>query len=147
MDDWTTRFEGIHELQHLGGGVAPWNVQQYSFRRYCCGIVGTEMSTNNEFCLVFYHFHFLKSYASGKWRYFKISHFPIPSSAIQLIYEPYLKELKKCSIEIMGITKDVDGLATQISDEYSNFCGWLKKIRRHLWIEKDNRYHYWISRK
>ena len=29
LDDWTTRFEGVHILQHLGGGVAPWNVQQY----------------------------------------------------------------------------------------------------------------------
>jgi hypothetical protein len=31
LDDWTDRFEGIHVLKHLGGGLAPWNVQQYSF--------------------------------------------------------------------------------------------------------------------
>jgi hypothetical protein len=31
LDDWTTRFTGIHELKHLGGGVAPWNMQQYTF--------------------------------------------------------------------------------------------------------------------
>ncbi len=31
LDDWTTRFEEVHVLQHLGGGLAPWNVQQFSF--------------------------------------------------------------------------------------------------------------------
>lgn len=31
LDDWTTRFEGVHVLRHLGGGLAPWNVQQYDF--------------------------------------------------------------------------------------------------------------------
>jgi hypothetical protein len=30
FDDWTTRFEGIHVLQHLAGEVAPWNIQQYN---------------------------------------------------------------------------------------------------------------------
>ncbi len=31
LDDWSTRFEGVHILQHLGAGLAPWNVQQYDF--------------------------------------------------------------------------------------------------------------------
>ena len=31
LDDWTTRFEGVHVLHHLGGGLAPWNVQQFDF--------------------------------------------------------------------------------------------------------------------
>ena len=31
LDDWTTRFDGIQVLRHLGGGLAPWNVQQYLF--------------------------------------------------------------------------------------------------------------------
>ena len=31
LDNWTTMFEGVRELKHLGGGVAPWNLQQYDF--------------------------------------------------------------------------------------------------------------------
>ncbi len=31
LDDWTSRFSGVHVLKHLGGGLAPWNVQQYNF--------------------------------------------------------------------------------------------------------------------
>ncbi|MFN8369223.1 MAG: hypothetical protein U0T83_01220 [Bacteriovoracaceae bacterium] len=31
LDDWLTRFKGVHVLEHLGGGMAPWNVQQYEY--------------------------------------------------------------------------------------------------------------------
>ena len=30
LEKFPKLFEGVHELQHLGGGVAPWNVQQYA---------------------------------------------------------------------------------------------------------------------
>ena len=33
LDDWPIRFKGIHSLKNLGGGVAPWNIQQYSFEK------------------------------------------------------------------------------------------------------------------
>ena len=47
LDDWTIRFEGVHVLENLGGGVAPWNIQQYKFEE-------------KPFELVFYHFHGFK---------------------------------------------------------------------------------------
>lgn len=62
LDDWTTRFEGVHELQHLGGGIAPWNVQQYSFTKINSKIIGTEKKTGKTFEAVFFHFHSLKFY-------------------------------------------------------------------------------------
>jgi len=57
LDDWCTRFEGIHELQHLGGGVAPWNMQQYTFMNKGGKVYGIENSTKKTFSIVFYHFH------------------------------------------------------------------------------------------
>ncbi len=33
LDDWIIRFNDIHELRNLGGGVAPWNIQQYDLRQ------------------------------------------------------------------------------------------------------------------
>ncbi len=41
LDSWTTKFKGVHELNHLGGGIAPWNVQQYNFSKKNDKIIGT----------------------------------------------------------------------------------------------------------
>jgi hypothetical protein len=60
LDEWPLRFEGVHELQHLGGGIAPWNVQQYEFVSKGDTISGMEISTGKKFQVVFFHFHGLK---------------------------------------------------------------------------------------
>jgi hypothetical protein len=65
LDDWTTRFKGVHVLQHLGGGVAPWNVQQYEILKTDKGYLVTEKSTGNVNDLVFYHFHALRFLKNG----------------------------------------------------------------------------------
>lgn len=57
LDDWTERFEGVHILQHLGGGVAPWNMQQYTFCRKEGGVYGIELCSGRSFDLAFFHFH------------------------------------------------------------------------------------------
>lgn len=57
LDDWTERFEGVHILQHLGGGVAPWNMQQYTFNWRNGGVYGIELCSGRSFDLVFFHFH------------------------------------------------------------------------------------------
>lgn len=64
LDDWTTRFEGIHELRHIGGGVAPWNVQQYQFKIIANEIYLKE-SNGNYVPMVFFHFHGLKFYVNN----------------------------------------------------------------------------------
>lgn len=57
LDDWTTRFTGIHVLKHLGGGVAPWNVQQYKLLSHYQMM---EITTGKYFDLIFFHFHDVK---------------------------------------------------------------------------------------
>lgn len=53
LDDWTTRFEGVHVLENMGGDVAPWNVQQYDL-------------CNHNFNLILYHFHSYKLLENDK---------------------------------------------------------------------------------
>ncbi|MBR0599532.1 hypothetical protein [Sinanaerobacter chloroacetimidivorans] len=94
LDKWTSQFEGIHELQNLGGGVAPWNLDQYNL----CKIEGKKIKliekiSGNEFDLIFYHFQNLRyitnrliNIKSGtKDRYLKYS-----------IYFPYLTCIEQC---------------------------------------------------
>ena len=90
LDDWTTRFQGVHELQHIGGGVAAWNVQQYSFstkseKLYLKEKGGVEKE------LVFYHFHALKFYLNNI--VCLSPSFYISNEVETSIYFPYIKEL------------------------------------------------------
>lgn len=113
LNTWTEEFEGVHELQHLGGGVAPWNLEQYELKKAsdCAGI---EMRTEEgiEFPLVFYHFQNIR-YISDKRVNIKSQ-----TKNRQLkytIYIPYLKEIEKIrqmlvrdygfSYESKGITR------------------------------------------
>lgn len=90
LDDWLIRFDTVHSLKHLGGGVAPWNVQQYQFKSLDDQIYGVENNTGKEFKLIFYHFHDLKYLEYNLVRLTNEVYF-IPASAINHIYSKYLK--------------------------------------------------------
>lgn len=96
LDDWPKRFTGVHILQHLGAGLAPWNVDQYSLKKQ----EGKVYVENDQ--LIFYHFHALQlhpfniGYIYGKYT--------IKTSQVrQWIYEPYLKEIGTTYREIKKI--------------------------------------------
>ena len=93
LDDWPERFEGVHVLQHLGGGVAPWNMQQYRFEQQGKEIIGIELETEKQFPLVFYHFHslvFVTPFYFSPRPYYKRN-----DSTIILLFNPYVKEIVK----------------------------------------------------
>lgn len=59
LDQWTTRFRGVHELQHIGGGVGPWNFANYVIRE-----VGDRIQIDDA-PLIFYHFHSFRMLDNG----------------------------------------------------------------------------------
>ncbi|MBS0289699.1 MAG: glycosyl transferase [Proteobacteria bacterium] len=59
LDDWLERFNHVKVLAHLGGGVAPWNVQQYDLVDENQMLL-KERASGQQFLLVFYHFHGVK---------------------------------------------------------------------------------------
>ncbi len=93
LDNWTERFEGVHELQNLGGGVAPWNLDQYSLKSSNgLDIHLIEKSTGREFALIFYHFQNMR-YISNDLINIKSGTKNI--SLKKAIYLPYLLEIEK----------------------------------------------------
>jgi len=60
LDDWPSRFQKVHVLQHLGGGAAPWNIQQYRLERNKSEWLLKENKSGKEYPLIFYHFHYVK---------------------------------------------------------------------------------------
>lgn len=94
LDDWTTRFEGVHELKHLGGGVAPWNVQQYRISEQNSQLTGTDIASNQRFRLVFYHYHSLRFF-EGDIVCYCDTDYDLSKEVKELLYRPYLKVLMK----------------------------------------------------
>jgi hypothetical protein len=87
LDDWPDRFEGIHELRHLGGGVAPWNMSQYSYKMDDKEVYLKKTDPWSR--LVFFHFHSLKIYNN----YFDLGVYDLNQHIVNYIYRPYLLEL------------------------------------------------------
>jgi len=80
LDDWQTRFIGVHVLEHVGGGVAPWNIQRYSLQKE-----GEQHRVGGQ-QLIFYHFHGYKFYGDGT---LNLGDYWLRSSVIDMLYRPY----------------------------------------------------------
>lgn len=66
LDDWEERFEGVHILQHLGAGVAPWNIAQYKLEKMSNEeIYLYHKKSRQSVPLVFYHFQAMKYLQDG----------------------------------------------------------------------------------
>lgn len=91
LDDWKERFKGVHILNNLGGGVAPWNMQQYTFNNENGIICGHEIASGKSFYLVFFHFHALFFVSPT---YFSPSEYKIKDeSYITLLLNIYVKKI------------------------------------------------------
>lgn len=101
LDDWPERFPRVHILEHLGGGVAPWNVQQYRFSKATDGLWGEEIASGRRFPLIFYHYHGLRISEQG--RVLLTGHdYELAKETVDLLYRPYLRALqaaKRCILE------------------------------------------------
>lgn len=91
LDDWTERFEGVHVLKHLGGGLAPWNMQQYSFECINGKLTGLELSSGKRFEVIFFHFHSL-TFVSPRF-FSPRPYYQRNDAAITFLFNPYAKAI------------------------------------------------------
>ena len=107
LDDWPQRFKGVHELQHIGGGVAPWNVQQYVLGEDKTVV---EKNSGKKQELVFFHFHGLQFYTNDAVALCGAL-YEIDPIVKQQLYFPYITQLIKTSKEIKaaGFEGDSNG--------------------------------------
>ena len=119
LDDWTERFKGVHVLKHLGGGIAAWNVQQYSFSKINNTIYGVEKSKQevlnkpNKFEVIFYHFHYLRLLKSTDsepldQRKVELGRRLLSEEVIEIFYKPYLSTLIFYSNQLNELKPDID---------------------------------------
>jgi hypothetical protein len=84
LDDWLIRFKGIHVLEHLGGGLAPWNIQQYDFSKV-------------SFEVVFFHFHQLKFYSKER---VDLGTYILRDLDLRMFYSPYIKHMLNVAMKL-----------------------------------------------
>jgi hypothetical protein len=115
LEDWTERFKGIHVLQHLGGGLAAWNIQQYRIVKGDRGRTGTEISTGRNFDVIFYHYHYVRFFKDGV---VELGRRLLSDEIILLLYVPYIKELEKAKKAIATVDSSFDphGAAVRLFD-------------------------------
>lgn len=128
LDDWTERFEGVHVLKNLGGGVAPWNIGQYKITKTDNKLYLSELCDKKMVEFVFYHFHSIKILSNGK---IDISRYNMYNTSLKnrrLIYKPYLEKIANMSKKLNKINKNIKIVKKELLDFKSD----LLKFRR--WI-------------
>jgi hypothetical protein len=127
LDDWVERFEGVHVLNHLGGGVAPWNVQQYRIKSEY-PLIMEDITSQREFPVVFYHFHGLKFYTDEVVSCTG-SMYQLDESVKNILYFPYIKRLQEIEGELVrkGGSFAGSGARTESPPEWRTFLQFIKE--------------------
>jgi hypothetical protein len=92
LDDWTERFQGVHVLQHPGGGLAPWNIQQYDLDRTNGRLFIRDRKLSVRYPIVFFHFHGLKFFSDEKVACCAAL-YELNGDVKELFYFPYIRLL------------------------------------------------------
>jgi hypothetical protein len=140
LDDWLTRFSGVHVLENLGGGVAPWNVLSYDFFYKNNEIYGEEIKNHKQFKIVFFHFHHAKIYnlfGKIKAKYFMFVNKP----SEKIFYREYEKKLQVAYKKIknippkfnFGFSKNIDYFIENLRE---NIPSVIKKFYRKISYDK-----------
>lgn len=134
LDSWTTQFEGVWELQHLGGGLAPWNCQQYRFEHKNNTVTGIEKKTGLAFRPVFYHYHGLRFYKNNT-AIFANKYYLISLNVRKYFYYPYLQKIKAVEQEVARVDNSFDPSGRKPYSEYLKellFTGYIVLVKRNL---------------
>ena len=115
LDRWPDVFEGLHVLQHKGANLAPWNIDNFTYRQR-----GTTLLIDGDE-LIFYHFHRLNKLYHSLYRT-GVPYGELPSSVIDVAYKPYLRHLQSVC--------DNYGLESIGSNRYSTRRTLLEVFRR-----------------
>ena len=92
----------------MGGGVAPWNIQQYQFKSNVSNwIEGKEKSSAKTFDLVFYHFQGVRFYSDNT---VYLGNTKLTKDSIKIIYKLYLDILLEINEKVKILDDSFDGL-------------------------------------
>lgn len=92
MDNWVSDYKFVIETQHLGAGVAPWNIAQY--RLLDDTDFHITLKCKGKKCnLLFYHFENLKYLSVKEVNICVYNSWGISDTLVKYLYQPYLKAI------------------------------------------------------
>lgn len=100
LDTWPQDFRGVHVMGHKGGGLAPWNIEQY--RIHAGGPSSSRTMVDDE-AVVFFHFHGMRLFDDGRVQRAPDT-YPLRTQDIEHIYEPYEAALRAARAEINRVS-------------------------------------------
>lgn len=150
VETWPHKYDSIHIMQHLGGGVAPWNIK--NFMDICIEdnklwLLNHDKSRN---LLIFYHFEAMK-YLPHNYVYLNIwgnNRITAIQDIVDLynikikryIYLPYLHTIEKIrsmlkkryNITFEHMIVDAEHAQTYLPDIHEGLFQWILK-RKNVW--------------
>lgn len=106
LTDWPERFKGVHVLEHLGAGLAPWNVLSYRYQ------LGDGHLLVNGQPLIFYHFHGYKllrpvpvSGTGLRHGALLAPNYALPPLIVRHVYEPYRRALAAAQQRVRSVNE------------------------------------------
>lgn len=87
IDEFPKRWKKVCVLENKGVGIAPWNINRYSFKKHSLVWEGIE------YPFVFYHMHGVKLNVINKRLIVQGQHFRLGKEVIRLFYKPYAEVL------------------------------------------------------
>lgn len=118
LDDWLTQFDCVHVLQHLGGGIAPWNIQQYKVDQ------GPQVNNTD---VVFYHFHGLKWFNHDR---FDLGDYTLSPQTKEILYRPYICALRQ-ALKLVQENEN-SSFARGIQTESYSWKNLIRRLRRKI---------------
>lgn len=140
LTDWGEKYEQqVHEYQHLGGGVAPWNLPNYKIREIDQKLYVVYKGRRHE--MIFYHFQGVRYSDDGRVHIGVTSGADgglVSHKAIKKIYYPYLYQIEIVRNELkekyfLEIYEDGVGRKFKITE--FNFKKFMESFWRRLRTE------------
>ncbi|HTL61926.1 MAG TPA: hypothetical protein VL261_09790 [Nitrospira sp.] len=127
LDDWPTRFPGVHVLQHKGAGVALWNVMRYAVTKQENAVYIDEAP------LIFYHFHQFTLLPDGKYDFGNRGEYVLSPEAIEFIYRPYVAAIEREIDRVRGIDRSFNyGYGSYKFRQSESFLVRLSRLPRRM---------------
>lgn len=146
LTDWGEKYEQVYEYQHIGGGVAPWNLANYKIKGADRNL--RVLYKGKKYEMIFYHFQNMQYSNDGKVK-INVAAVPdggfIPRKTIRKIYFPYLYQIEMIRDELeekYHLEIGEDGCGRQFKLIIFNFKAfresfWRKLTKESVWSAID----------